>query len=503
METEMRRSILRCNKEGVMSFAKRSTGIMFRLIAGAILLVAVGVLAPGTCLSAEESVKAQKGKPGQATETSKPTAASRRKAAGWKWDVTIYDRPGWSATWLRTVELQENDEIVISVTANKEGTYAGDFYWEKGSSDTATISSTDGGLTWHETSPDRFPAQPSGVLADGSMINVDTVNALPPQEEARRRKALKQAGLGHLADSPHWLIFPESMAAELKAKGYGVFDQHPAIPEGQVAVYANKLRARRSTDSGKTWEVCPIKGALPIFGQGPGFYDRRGFIKLPDGTILKSFYGSKLFKRYNEAYVVRSTDQGKTWQTIKIASRPGRGFTETEMVIYPDGRVVAMMRTQRIEVDYTTSTTIHSVISDDMGLTWRPPVDTKINGNPLRLLLLKNGNILCTYCYRDPPAGARACISYDRGETWDYENEIILKNDALATNWISPAGAMSVQLSDGTIFTAYTVVKVNKRRPGDLITNVDFKVHRDHYHSYLVGNRYTEDYVRALPGKRR
>ena len=58
----------------------------------------------------------------------------------WKWDVTIYVRPGWSATWLRTVELQENDEIVISVTANKEGTYAGDFYWEKGSSDTAMDS---------------------------------------------------------------------------------------------------------------------------------------------------------------------------------------------------------------------------------------------------------------------------------------------------------------------------------------------------------------------------
>ena len=130
-------------------------------------------------------------------------------------------------------------------------------------------------------------------------------------------------------------------------------------------------------------------------------------------------------------------------------------------------------------------------------------VRTSILGQPLRAIVLKSGNILLTYCYRSVPAGARACISYDRGETWDTENEIILRDDIIATNWISPSGPMSVQLRDGTIFTAFTVVKVVEVRPGDVITSQDFKVHREHYHSYLAGSRYTEDYTRPAPWKKK
>jgi len=286
------------------------------------------------------------------------------------------------------------------------------------------------------------------------------------------------------------------MAAELRAKGYDVFDQHPAIPEGQISTFVNKLRARRSIDGGKTWADCPIEGA-PKFAHGPVFWGSE-FTRLADGAVLRPFYGSELFKKNTEVYVVRSTDLGQSWRAIKIASVKGTGLNETDLVSYPDGRVVAMIRTTRNGGSWP----IHSTVSDDGGITWRPTVNTQIKGLPLRLLLLESGNILCTYCYRSVPGGARACLSYDRGDTWDYDNEIILRDDVIANHWISPSGPISVQLSDGTIFTAFTIPKIMKIWSGDQVTNQDFEVHRHNFHCYLVGSRYTEDYVRPLPYRR-
>ena len=414
------------------------------------------------------------------------------KARGWKWDVTIYDRSGWTAAWLGGVALLENDEIIITGSANKEGTYFDDFYGDV--SEGFAVSSTDGGKSWNETSPSRYPEPKSGILADGSMIEADYVYALPAELEARRRIELDKVDLGHLADNPGWLIFPESMSAEIKAKGYDVFDYHPTIPKGQVAAFVCKVRLRRSTDEGNNWKECPIKDSF-VLGHGPVFWGTE-FTKLPDGTILKQFYGSELFEKVTQVYVLRSSDQGKTWETIQVASIPGTKLNETEMVSFPDGRVVAMIRSDDPEGE---AYYIYSAISDDAGRTWKPPVRTPILGQPLRALLLKSGNILLTYAYRTVPAGARACISYDRGETWDIENEIRLRDDIIATYWISPSGPMSVQLSDGTIFTAYSVVKIVEIKPGDMITNNDFSVHRKHYHSYLVGNRYTETFVGPVP----
>jgi hypothetical protein len=422
-------------------------------------------------------------------------AAGPNNSNGWKFDVNIYDRPGWAAAWLGGVALLENDEIIIRGSANKLGTYFDDFYGDV--SEGFTVSSTDGGLSWHETSPDRYPESKSNVLADGSIIQANYVNGLTAEMKAKRRKELDKAGLGHLANNEGELIFPESMSAELKAKGYRVFDDHSAIPEGQVAAFIGKIRARRSTDGGKSWKECPIKDA-PVLSHGPVLWGSE-FTKLPDGTLLRQFYGAELFKDDSEIYVIRSTDQGKSWETIKIASKPGIELNETEMVSFPNGRVVAMIRTSR----GGSSWPIHTTISDDSGLTWRPVMNTKINGYPMRLLLLKSGNILMCYNYRWVPGGTRACISYDKGETWDTGNEIILRDDIIATQWISPAGPMSVQLRDGSIFTAYSVVKVVEVRPGDVIDHQNFKVHREYYHCYMVGNRYTENYVRPVPYKKK
>ena len=412
---------------------------------------------------------------------------------GWKWDVTIYDRPGWSTPWIGGPKLV-GDEILIQCVTHPEDIYYDDWYAEV--SETVTLSSTDGGLSWAQTSNERFTSEPA-IPSDGILVDVSIGSALTDEEDKERKRRLEAAGLGHLYDTTlgsgpsGWLIYPDSMAAELKAKGYSVFDEHPTIPEGQAAVHARAIKAKYSTDRGKTWADADIQG-LPVFGHGPV---PNGSLELSDGARLEIFYGCELHQPMRSVYALRSTDHGMNWNTVKIPADPGLSLTETSMVAFPSGRVRMMMR-----CDFGGDGFIYSTNSDDGGLTWSPAKRTPLRGQPLLLLKLRDGGILCTYCHREFPAGIRACLSYDEGETYDIENEKILRDDVIPGPWISPCGPPSVELADGTIFSVYTLPKVMQLKPGETADGGLFCV-RPKYHCYVAGSRYTLDYVRPLPGK--
>lgn len=89
--------------------------------------------------------------------------------------------------------------------------------------------------------------------------------------------------------------------------------------------------------------------------------------------------------------------------------------------------------------------------SDDGGRTWVAPFPTPLWGFPPHLLLLSDGRVLCSYGYRRPPFGQRACISAD-GISWDVSREIILRDDAPNGDLGYPA---SVELEPGKILTIY------------------------------------------------
>jgi len=50
-------------------------------------------------------------------------------------------------------------------------------------------------------------------------------------------------------------------------------------------------------------------------------------------------------------------------------------------------------------------------------------------GLPVKLEVLKNGWVLCSYGYRKEPYGVRSCISKDTGNIWDIENENVIRAD--------------------------------------------------------------------------
>jgi hypothetical protein len=59
---------------------------------------------------------------------------------------------------------------------------------------------------------------------------------------------------------------------------------------------------------------------------------------------------------------------------------------------------------------------------------------------------------LNTHGYRHPPFGQRACISRDGGETWDMENELIIRDDGPHADLGYPCTA---QLPDDSLYTVY------------------------------------------------
>jgi len=73
-------------------------------------------------------------------------------------------------------------------------------------------------------------------------------------------------------------------------------------------------------------------------------------------------------------------------------------------------------------------------------------------GYPAHMLTLQDGRVLCVYGRRRPPFGIRACLSGDDGQSWDIDNELVIRDDFPNSDLGYPT---SVQLADGTIFTTY------------------------------------------------
>lgn len=210
---------------------------------------------------------------------------------------------------------------------------------------------------------------------------------------------------------------------------------------------------RRSTDGARTWED-PVR-VPPTTPHGP--------IELADGRLLfvgvETHHGRR--ERRGHLLAAESRDQGKTWGVIgKIGMFPPYPgdqpdgyayFCEPHVAEVDPGRLVAMTRYEEVPRARERGR-LWQFTSDDGGHTWTAPRQLPILGKPPHLLRLQDGRLLVSYGYRHEPYGQRACVSRDGGETWDNDNEIVLRDDAPSGDLGYPA---SVELGDGTILTVY------------------------------------------------
>ena len=287
------------------------------------------------------------------------------------------------------------------------------------------VRSTDDGLTW----------DPS------TLVIIDPVN----DAQDRNLAMIAQVSSGEL------IVNGMRITAHLdKATAEQMGAERTVRPDRQGRLFGDRVFDSvylvRSKDNGYTW------GKTEPFSVGPMSYwthtGKTGVVELPDGTWLLPLSGHTASDPTDRVYIARSRDQGMTWgQPSTVASDPeGKfGFHEPPLLRLSNGRLLTMLRTSK--KDY-----LYQAFSTDDGWTWQGLKRSPLWGYPSSVVELKSGRVLCTYGHRREPFGVRAAFSYDQGETWDMEHEVVIRDDGMHATLGYPA---SIQLDDGGILSVY------------------------------------------------
>ena len=401
--------------------------------------------------------------------------------AAWKWDVTAYDRPGWSGRFRGRARVHTPDgrRVAMRFEEVERAAYYGDQFMGR-HSDTWIVSE-DGGREWHRLS--SGPVTEGVLLADGTRLVVD--HTCSTRRGAALEAYLREQGvpqLWHPEAFAWWDVAALDRRTALESQGLFVRESGPV--GGRFLAYLRDLSVGTLSPGETEWRWRPLEG-VPAMAHLTGWWRQRAVV-LADGTMVGCATGKvEPDEPENSAFALRSTDGGASWELVPIARIRGRlGFNETFIHNLPDGRLLAMIRTTAPDGH------LYRSVSEDGGKSWSEAQPTPIWGYPAHIISVRGvagarpgEALLCAYAHRRPPYGVRAVLSRDGGATWDVENEKLIRDDS--------AGVVgyptSVQLEDDSIFTGYELGKPagEGERP----------------HSYVAGSRYTLDYVGAL-GKR-
>jgi len=274
--------------------------------------------------------------------------------------------------------------------------------------------SRDGGLTWSE-SAETFPL---------------------PQYKAKDGRLVRATARG-------WVYVNAAEKERLIQEQRVVMDARP----GTVAYLSPDYLVQVSED-GKKWKTETIPAPDYVAGLMV-FRDESSYIYTSQGIRLVAIYGKRKGVKEHEVFILRSADDGKSWQFIPLLPDGPQGvdLNETALVETAEGTILAMARCE-------TDGYLWRSTSTDGGLTWSRPERTELWGHPAHLLRLPDGRILCTYGYRKFPMGIRACVSSDHGRTWPAEKRYVLRADGSGSGG-DLGYPITARLSDGTLFTIY------------------------------------------------
>ena len=229
-------------------------------------------------------------------------------------------------------------------------------------------------------------------------------------------------------------------------------------PEYRDAKFTSGSSTAISNDGGRTW--------LKL---SRGHDSVHGGIELANGNLLLASY-----RESPDSIIVHTADSATgPWHQLAAIVSPhpeSLGLGEPHMLQLKTGRIIMVIRaTAHPYNDRDPRCVLWESYSDDNGRTWVAPFATPLWGFPPHLALLADGSVLCTYGYRRPPYGQRACLSSD-GVSWSLGNEVVLRDDAPNGDLGYPA---SIELEQGVILTVYyqpnvppgTIQKMNPPDP--------------------------------------
>jgi hypothetical protein len=213
------------------------------------------------------------------------------------------------------------------------------------------------------------------------------------------------------------------------------------------------LYTLRSFDRGNTWQP-PIKSPIsPDLGASP--YGK--IVQLADGTALVNvYYEHGPGHQLETSLIYRSKDSGQTWGDPTVIADD---FNETGLLVLPNGRILAVLRSQH-------GAFLATSFSGDLGRTWsRPHQITGNSEHPANVIRLSDGRVLLVFGERNRPYGVHAMLSRNLGQDWD-PHVIILAADAHSSDCGYPS---SVETEPGRIVTMYYGVDQSKDENGKLM----------------------------------
>ncbi len=363
--------------------------------------------------------------------------------------IVIHKDMEWHSAFPEIIRLQNGEMVCVFRQApvrpgtgvHRERNARVTHFHQDANSRTALVRSLDDGLTW-DTS--------SRVIVDQSHGSQDLNLAM-----------VSQVSSGELIVNNLRLFayLDEERKAELAGKRE-IMQDRPARPFDSMGY--DSLYMMRSSDNGHTWSE-PAAFGIPTMDYWT-HTGQTGVVELPDGTWLLPFHGhahgdlldpgsydggEAPGQACDRVFVARSYDQGRTWGSPSVVMHDPNGvisFHEPPMLRLSSGRLLIVTRTAGAGDHF------YQAYSDDDGWTWEGLSRTPIVGVPSHLVELESGSILCTYGYRRPPFGIKACFSYDGGATWDVDNEVVIRDDGMHLDLGYPA---SIQLLDGRILSVY------------------------------------------------
>jgi hypothetical protein len=179
------------------------------------------------------------------------------------------------------------------------------------------------------------------------------------------------------------------------------------------------MKGTINSDNAVTWSS-PISVSSPFLTAGKFYGSVSKVLELADGTILLPVYGQNSGDpsdpNFANAAVVKSTDGGATWGAqVLIAATDGstKGYSESNGVILPDGRITLIIRQDISPKGY------YEAHSDDDGLTWSTPtevISSATVGKPAVSLLASGAMLLVARTNSASRTGYAA--SWDTGATW-------------------------------------------------------------------------------------
>jgi hypothetical protein len=209
----------------------------------------------------------------------------------------------------------------------------------------------------------------------------------------------------------------------------------------------------RSTDEGKTWSV-PAKVATTLVGAATS----AKIVQLDNGDLLLPVYGGKPGGVDAVAAVIRSADDGMTWSPeseAMLASAPGVNFVEPALGYLGGGRLLAMVRTEGAERAAFESYSL------DGGRTWSAATRTELIAQASDLLpVVDDQKSLLVHTWGDTSGRfgnsrptVMQVIQFREFPTARWTDEPRLLHAGHC--WSDEGYPSSVRLRDGRVFTVY------------------------------------------------